>query len=80
MVHSLTPIQSLWLNSRGSRITEDVVVTEKGLYVEMRKDGVDVLVKIPEDKEILKEYDIAKSIKERFSESYAPLVLTRKRS
>lgn len=59
-MYHITPIQIMWLRSRGGRTAEDVVVQNNQLYVVMRKLRSDVLIEVPEDKYILKEYNLEK--------------------
>jgi len=52
----ITPLQTLWLYSRGGRTEMNVVVRNKNLYVIMRSKRRNVLVEIPSDKGISLDY------------------------
>jgi len=50
MTELLSRTQKLWLQTRGGRTINDVIVKDNMFFVEMRSRGQDVLVRIPETK------------------------------
>lgn len=73
----LTVLQFLWLNSRGGRTLDDVVVYDGNLCVKMRSNKEDIHVEIPSDFYIMNEYNVVQSIKPRYNKrhSYFEFVL-----
>lgn len=59
-------LQFLWLNSRGGRTLDDVVVQNNKLGIMLRANGHDEFMEIPSDKDILREYNVVQSIKPRY--------------
>lgn len=64
----LTILQFLWLHSRGGRTIDDVVVNNGQLCIQMSNKQQPVLRRIPDDKEIMREYNVVPSIKPKYKE------------
>jgi uncharacterized protein Usg len=58
VMYHITPLQILWLHSRGGRTIDDVEVINGELGVMMREGNRDVFVGIPNDRFIKQEYNI----------------------
>ena len=73
----ITPLQTLWLHSRGGRTFDDIVISGRKLYTVMRSRNKDVLIKIPRDDHIKSEYKIVQSIppRDKTGNSYLEIVL-----
>jgi hypothetical protein len=58
----LTPLQFMWLNSQGGRTVRDIIVRDNGLFVKMRKERQDVLVRVPSDYFINLNYEVCEGL------------------
>lgn len=64
----LTILQFLWLNSRGGRTIDDVFVNDGHLCVKMSNKQRPFFRRIPNDREIMREYNVVSSIKPKYKE------------
>lgn len=64
----LTILQFLWLHSRGGRTIDDVVVNNGHLCIQMSNKQQPFFRRIPNDKEIMREYNVVPSIKPKYKE------------
>ena len=67
----LTILQFLWLNSRGGRTLDDVIIHEGNLCVKMRSNREDTHIEIPSDFRIMHEYNVVQSIKPRYNQIHS---------
>lgn len=67
----LTTLQFLWLNSRGGRTVDDVVINDGHLCIKMSNRQQSFFRRIPNDKEILREYRVVTSIKPKYKEYHS---------
>lgn len=72
---SITPLQKLWLTSRGGRTINDVVIHKNKPCVIMRYENEDNFIPLPSDKYIMQVYRVKSERSDVMNNNYYRLVL-----